>query len=126
MKKLLLIFSVLIFGLTFSQENQKDSSAMSGRAPEFQEGGVQNFRQLIAKNFRAKKVKGKGKESCVLKFVVETDGSITNVTAIGDNESLNKEAIRAISLIKTKWSPAKINGVPVRYRFRVPLNIVFE
>ena len=69
---------------------------------------------------------GKGKEFCELKFIIDRDGSITNVTANGTNESFNKEAIRAITKIKTKWIPAKINGELVRYRFRIPLNLDFN
>lgn len=93
---------------------------------EFPDGGSQNFRKLIVDNFREKKVKGEGKESCELKFVIGRDGSISNITANGSNESFNKEAIRAISKIKTKWIPATIDGQPVRYRFRIPLNLDFK
>lgn len=125
MKKFLLFFSLVISYLTFAQNVSEDTNVITEQIAHFPDGGTQNFRQLLAKNFRSKKVKGKGKASCELKFVVERDGSITDVTVIGDNESFNKEAIRAISLIKTKWAPAKINGVPVRYVYRVPLTMTF-
>ena len=125
MKKLLLLFGLILSSLTFAQAVSEDSAVVSEKIADFPDGGAQNFRQLLAKNFRSKKVKGSGKVSCQLKFVVERDGSITNVTVIGSNESFNEEAVRAISLIKTKWEPAKINGVPVRYRFTVPLTMIF-
>lgn len=125
MKKLLLFLSLVISSLTFAQNSAEDTSDSTEQIAQFPDGGAQNFRQLLAKNFRSKKVKGAGKVSCELKFVVERDGSITNVTVMGPNESFNQEAIRAISLIKTKWEPAKINGVPVRYVFRVPLTMNF-
>lgn len=126
MKKLLLFFSLILSSFTFAQAISDDgASVISEKIAHFPDGGSQNFRQLLAKNFRSKKVKGSGKVSCQLKFVVERDGSITEVTVMGPNESFNKEAVRAISLIKTKWEPAKLNGVPVRYRFTVPLTMSF-
>lgn len=126
MKKIILIFSLLIFGFIFSQEISKDADVITEQIAEFPDGGYNNFRKLVEENFREKKVLGKGKEFCELKFVIERDGSITDVTAKGTNESFNKEAIRAISKIKTKWNPAKINGQAVRYRFRIPLNLDFN
>lgn len=126
MKKGILICTILLSGFIFSQEITKDSYTITEQIAEFPNGGVTKFRQLIADNFREKKVQGKGKEFCELRFIIERDGSICKVDANGSNESFNKEAIRAISKIKTKWIPAKINGQPVRYRFRIPLNLDFN
>lgn len=125
MKKSLLFFALILSFLAFAQTVSADSAVVTEKTAHFPDGGAKNFRQLLADNFRSKKVKGSGKVSCQLKFVVETDGSITNVTVTGSNESFNKEAVRAISLIKTKWEPAKMNGVPVRYWFKVPLSMIF-
>lgn len=125
MKKSLLFFALILSFLAFAQTVSADSAVVTEKTAHFPDGGAKNFRQLLADNFRSKKVKGSGKVSCQLKFVVETDGSITNVSVTGDNESFNKEAARAISLIKTKWEPAKLNGVPVRYWFKVPLSMIF-
>ncbi|QOW10941.1 hypothetical protein Q73A0000_11515 [Kaistella flava (ex Peng et al. 2021)] len=126
MKKLVLLLTLLISGFVFSQESTKDAYAITEQMAEFPDGGLQNFRKMIADNFREKKVRGQGKESCELQFVIERDGSITDIKAIGTNESFNKEAIRALSKIKTKWVPAKIDNQPVRYRYRVPLNLDFN
>ena len=59
-------------------------------------------------------------------FVVERDGSITDVKANGANKDFNAEAVRTVKSIKNKWAPAKINGQSVRYRFRMPLTMQFE
>ena len=126
MKVFLFVFTIVCSCLIYSQENTKEAYVITERLAEFPDGGLQNFRKLIEDNFREKKVKGEGKEYCELKFVIERDGSIGNITANGSNESFNKEAIRAISKIKTKWIPATIDGQPVRYRFRIPLNLDFN
>ena len=126
MKVFLFVFTIVCSSLMYSQENTKEAYVITEQIAEFPDGGSQNFRKLIVNNFREKKVKGEGKESCELKFVIERDGSISNITANGSNESFNQEAIRAISKIKTKWIPATIDGQPVRYRFRIPLNLDFN
>lgn len=126
MKKLYFIGAILMSGFIFSQEKTKETYLITEQIAEFPEGGATKFRQLIVDNFRVKKVKGQGKEFCELGFVIERDGSISNIKATGTNDSFNKEAIRSISKIKTKWIPAKINNEVVRYRFRIPLNLTFD
>ena len=87
--------------------------------------GMTAFRQLIAENFNVKKVKRKGQIKCELTFIVERDGSITNIKATGENASFNKEAVNALSKVKEKWIPAEINEEKVRSRFKVPLTVTF-
>lgn len=59
-------------------------------------------------------------------FTVEKDGSITNVKANGDNHTFNRQAEIAVYLLSEKFTPATINGTPVRYRFRLPLTLNIE
>ncbi|MCJ8152193.1 energy transducer TonB [Chryseobacterium sp. SSA4.19] len=59
-------------------------------------------------------------------FVIEKDGSISDVKAIGINGNFNEEAIRVIKSIKTKWIPAKINSERVRYFYKLPLSMTFN
>jgi hypothetical protein len=89
-------------------------------------GGINVFRQKLLKNFKFRNIASKTSEKCELTFVIERDGTLTDIKASGTNDSFNKEAIRAVSKIKGKWIPATINGQKVRSRFRVPLNINFE
>lgn len=56
-----------------------------------------------------------------LSFIVEKDGSITDVKAEGTNAVYNKEAIRAIKRIRPIWFPALINSVKVRSIYRIKL-----
>lgn len=126
MKKLFFLSMILISLFISSQEITKDTYTITLQIAEFPNGGATGFRQIIVDNFRENKVKGKGNESCELRFIIERDGSISTVEANGSNESFNKEAIRAISKVKTKWIPATIDNQPVRYRFRIPLNLDFN
>lgn len=89
--------------------------------------GNKAFQNMLYQNFRKRKIIYSGKkETCEIIFVIDTDGSMTDIRTIGDNEPFNQEALRAISKIKGKWIPAERNGEKVRYRFRIPLTMHFE
>ena len=61
MKKLYFICAILLSGFIFSQEITKGADTITEQIAEFPDGGVTKFRQLIADNFREKKVQGQGK-----------------------------------------------------------------
>jgi protein TonB len=54
--------------------------------------------------------------------VVETDGTVNRIKAVGDNDEFNKEAERTIKSINTKYEPAQVNNMAVRYLMRFPLS----
>ncbi len=96
------------------------------QSPEFP-GGIGAFRNKVSGSFNASSMKGdEGTVKTEVTFVVERDGSITDVKTDGKNLDFNSETIRTIKSIKNKWTPAKINGKSVRYRFRLPLTMNFE
>src|SRR5690554_1329256 len=58
-----------------------------------------------------------------VKFIVEKDGSLTNIQIVSSNTpSLNDEVIRVIKSMP-KWKPAIENRVPVRSSFSMPVKI---
>lgn len=90
-------------------------------------GGINAFRSKVSNSFDPDAMDGdEGKVTTEIIFVVERDGSISDVKANGSNKTFNAEALRTIKSIKNKWAPAKINGQSVRYRFRLPLTMQFE
>lgn len=57
----------------------------------------------------------------VVKFCVEKDGSISQVSVLkGVDRSLDREAVRVVKSMP-KWQPAKNNGVTVRSWFTLPV-----
>lgn len=57
----------------------------------------------------------------VATFVVERDGSITDVKIVKSvDPSLDKEAVRVLKSMP-KWIPGKQNGQPVRVKYTVPV-----
>lgn len=54
-------------------------------------------------------------------FVVEKDGSLSNIRVLrGIGGGCDEEAIRVVSLMP-KWTPGRQRGEPVRVRFNVPI-----
>lgn len=57
----------------------------------------------------------------IIAFVVERDGSITDVNVVRSvDPSLDKEAARVVRNMP-KWIPGKQNGAPVRVKYNVPV-----
>ena len=90
-------------------------------------GGINAFRQKVANGFDTESLGQEGAVvSGVITFVVETDGSISNIKISGNNSDFNKEAERTVKSIKTKWTPAQLKGKAVRSSFRMPISMKIE
>lgn len=90
-------------------------------------GGINSFRSKVSSSFDTSVMDSDaGTVKAEIIFVVERDGTITDVKANGPNKDFNAEAVRTVKSVKNKWAPAKINGQSVRYRFRLPLTMQFE
>ena len=62
----------------------------------------------------------------IVQFVVEKDGSITDVVVVKSvDPSLDKEATRVIKNMP-HWIPGRQNGSPVRVRFTVPVTFTLQ
>ena len=62
----------------------------------------------------------------IVKFVVEKDGSIGQVTVVkGVDKDLDREAIRVVKKMP-KWQPGKNNGVAVRSYFNLPVTFKLQ
>lgn len=62
----------------------------------------------------------------IVQFVVEKDGSITDVVVVKSvDPSLDKEATRVIKNMP-HWIPGRQNGSPVRVRFTVPVSFKLQ
>ncbi|MBO4607484.1 MAG: energy transducer TonB [Prevotella sp.] len=62
----------------------------------------------------------------VVSFVVEPDGSISNVQVVrGVDPSLDKEAVR-VTKAMPKWQPGKQNGQAVRVKYNLPVTFKLQ
>ena len=115
----------------------------------FPDGGVNGFRNLLASKVNTNKINeyenlpkeevkkikklisqkkpiSKTTISSVLTFIVELDGTISDISAKGENQSFNEEIERAVKSIQTKWIPAEVKGGKVRSKYYVPVKITIE
>lgn len=84
--------------------------------------GMDNFMNHIARTFNTPKVEGlKGK--IYLTFVVEKDGSITDIKVLRDiGYGTGNEAVRVLKSYGN-WIPGEQRGVKVRCTFSLPISV---
>jgi len=92
---------------------------------DYGNGGLNGFRAKVAENFDSEAVQGEGMLTTTVKFVVETNGTVSQVKATGSNPDFNREAERVVRSIKG-WKPAKKGGINVRSYYSLPLKMKFE
>ncbi len=95
--------------------------------PSFKGGGFEKFREWVQKrtNYPQEAIDKKVRGKVFLTFIVEKDGSVSNVTVVkGVDPLLDNEAVKAISE-SPKWEPGLQRGQPVRVRYSIPLNFSF-
>lgn len=86
-------------------------------------GGYQAFGQYLASNIKypAADKENKVEGRVIVQFVVETDGSLSDIKAIrSPSETLSAEAIRVL-LRSPKWIPGVQNGHQVRVSYTIPI-----
>jgi protein TonB len=95
--------------------------------PTFKGGGLEKFRDWVHNRTTYpqaaidKKIRG----TVYLTFIIEKDGSVSNVTVVkGVDPLLDDEAVRAISA-SPKWTPGLQRGESVRVRYSIPLSFHF-
>lgn len=91
------------------------------------EGGIDAFRNKVMNKFDISAFEDQEVVSTKLTFIVETDGTISNIKANGKDASFNAEAIRTIKAVKGKWIPGKNKkGESVRSYFSFPISMMFD
>ena len=127
----------------------KDTDKVDKKA-HFSKGGDNGFHELLASNTDLNKIDGyedfpeeTKKEiqklisenkptpsvmlSTTLSFIIEPDGTMSNVLAEGENQSFNKEMERVVKEdIKDKWIPAEIKGKKVRFYYNMSIRMKYQ
>ena len=149
--KLFVLAAVLFFGVACAQETPKPLPEETAShpitiAPDFPDGGINGFRQLVVSKFNIDKVNPyqhlpieyvKKIQQMILqnkptpdiqlmttvKFIVEPDGSLSNISAKGENQSFNEEAELAVKAIQVKWIPGEVNGTKIKSLYNMPIKM---
>lgn len=141
MKKILFtLFIITQSFLVFSQESVKDSTEVAFIDLEtypVYEGCNENtndascFDKKIANHVKKnlkypEKALNKGIQGTVkVIFLIDYDGSISNVTTSGADKILQKEAVRIVNLLP-KFKPGMQKGKPVKVRYSFPITFKLQ
>jgi protein TonB len=106
------------------EEEGEDIFIIVENMPEFP-GGQQAMMKFIAENtqYPANAMEKGIQGRVVCQFVVEKDGSISNIQVVrtSGDASLDKEAVRVIGTMP-KWKPGTQRGKPVRVTYTLPVS----
>ncbi|MDQ8142989.1 M56 family metallopeptidase [Chryseobacterium sp. CFS15] len=111
---------------------QDISTAVEGVAadlvPAEYPGGNNELRKKMAYNFDSSTL---DHQNSIIKgdvfIIVDENGKASGISAVGENEKFNNEAIRVAKLANENvtWTPATKDGLAVRYRYKIPLAMQF-
>ena len=123
--KVALMMLVLLFSFMTSTAQTKKNDMVFDVVevmPQFP-GGQIAMLQYLMKNIKypEQAVKEGIQGRVTVRFIVEKDGSISDVKPVlSVHPLLNKEAVRVVESMP-KWTPGKQNGKPVRVRYNLPV-----
>jgi periplasmic protein TonB len=90
-------------------------------------GGIGEFLKIVGNKFEAPIIDEEKTIRVVVYFVVERDGSLSNITVPKNpGYGLDKEAIRVLKSIKIKWEPGIYKGKPVRTSYSLPIVVKMQ
>lgn len=95
--------------------------------PEFP-GGEEAIREFVVKNIQypQKAIDAGAYGRVFVGFVIEPDGSVSNVTLLrGIGFGCDEEAMRVVKMMP-KWQPGMQNGEAVRVSYMIPINFKLE
>ena len=87
------------------------------------EGGIQKFRNKVYQGIDISGYNFTGTFRMEATFYIERDGSMSNIELAQSSglKVFDDMLVKSLSKIKNKWKPGTIHGIPVRYKFRLPI-----
>ncbi len=121
-------FRIMETSIEEEEEDEGEIFVVVEDMPTFQGQDHEYFRQWIQENLRYPQRAAEAGLSgtVIVQFVVEADGSISNVEVVrGVDRSLDEEAVRVIEN-SPRWEPGYQRDDPVRVRFTFPISFVLQ
>ena len=123
--KVALMMLVLLFSFMTSTAQTKKNDMVFDVVevmPQYPGGPIAMLKYLMENIKYPEQAMKEGIQGRVtVRFIVEKDGSISDVKPIlSVHPLLNKEAVRVVESMP-KWTPGKQNGKPVRVRYNLPV-----
>lgn len=110
------------FEIAKQNEEQEDKVHIKVDVRPEYEGGIQAFYEYIKKNLKIPEVEKDVKENVIVSFIVEKDGSLSNIKILRDPVGMEKEVIEMLEACP-KWKPGTQDGKPVRVEYTLPLAV---
>lgn len=125
-RALLVLMAVSVPNLIHAQKTstQQQAGEVVITQPEFK-GGTEALYKYILTNFEYPEEAAKRSVSgtAEVEFTVEKSGDVTNVGLLkGLDETVDEQIIRLLKAMP-RWTPATMNGKPVRYKVSMPLTL---
>lgn len=124
--------TIVGFANATAQTNSSRSEVMdftSVDTPPSFPGGLEKFYTFIGKSVKypAEAVKNNVQGKVFLSYIVEKDGSLSEVQLAGKKlgYGTDEEAIRVLQL-SPKWNPGLMNGKPVRVKYHIPISFTLS
>jgi TonB family protein len=123
-KNIVIIF-LFLTSFCFAQKDSTEIYTVVEKMPEPYEG-MKGFSEFIGKNLIYPKsaIKANKTGKCYLKFIVEADGSMSNIEVLKGVEGCaecDQEALRVLRSYDKKWKPGTQNDKLVRVYYNLPL-----
>lgn len=90
-------------------------------------GGIKKFYEYVGTNFEKQNIEEEEGQSIrvLVSFVIEKNGTMTDIEVTRKTTpEIDKEAIRVLKTLRTKWEPGIKNGQPVRTQFTLPITVM--
>ncbi len=135
MRKIFYLFALVSFQFGFSQEptvavpvdgdtkSEILNASSVEKKPEYP-GGIGEFYKHVANHFNVPTHKDFKGGKVMVSFVVERDGTLTDIKVLRDaGFGSAEEAIRVLKISKI-WQPAEQNGKKVRCHYMLPITLM--
>lgn len=110
-------------GIENKVKDKIEITALLDKQPEFP-GGMKKFYDYVGNNFEKPNLDDVESISVLVSFVIEKDGSMSDIKVLRNvGYGLDKEAIRVLKALKTKWKPGVKAGENVRTQYTLPIKI---
>lgn len=108
-------------GITVTTPGEILNVVTVDKLPEYP-GGIQAFYTYIGNNFE--KLEVEETISVIVSFVIERDGSMTDIKVLRSaSASIDREALRVLKSLRTKWKPGLKDGKTVRTEYKLPIKV---
>lgn len=113
----------VVFNTPTDYGNTVVTSAILDKLPEFP-GGINKFYAFVANKFESPEIYNERNVKIYVSFVVEKDGSMSDIQVKNNpGYGLDKEAIRVLKSMRTKWTPGMIGSKAVRTAYNLPITV---